>query len=113
MIALTETGWLIVAAMAVLWVISAVRIAVHARRIGRRAALWFCITLLLTAIPALIVFNLEYFRSVRRRGAGPPAAPPRRCPHCRQVIAPGSEIDTPAGAVCPRCRLPVDQETIA
>lgn len=122
-LALTQTQWTLVILLAVVWVISSLRIALHARKIGRNPWLWFFITLCFTALPALIVFNIAYFLSRRRdpldrqpsaRRAGPPQGappegPPVRCPHCGKLIMPAELADEPPPRRCPRCRLPLDE----
>jgi len=118
MLALTETQWFLLILAAAVWTASSVRIALYARKTGRNAVLWFVVTFLLTAIPALIVFNLAYFVARRRdpldkgervgRDEARPAGP-ARCPHCRAIIAPAELPQGPTAKPCPRCGMDIDE----
>lgn len=115
MIALTSLQWTVIALLAVMYVFTCVRVAMHMRRLGRSPVAWFFVTLFLTAVPASVVMLREYRRRRDAAAAGPGRADPDavRCPHCGAVIAgPGKE--TPSGVViCPECRQPLGEDRYA
>ncbi len=57
--------WIMVGGLALLYVIATVRIAMSARRLGRNPVAWFVISLLFTALPAMIVFHGDHANAQR------------------------------------------------
>ena len=106
----------LIAALVVVYVLMSVRIALHAKRIGRSSVRWFLISVFFTAIPAMILFNYEYFRPrlssgrAKKKTASRPVA---RCPHCGYVIQAGLTEKTGGVRLCPNCRLPLQEGPIA
>ena len=102
-----------------LYVLTCVRVALGARRVGRNPVLWFFITLALTAVPACILFARDRNRQSRestgsaergRDGLTPRA--PVRCLQCGALIDP-HEWEGATPALCPRCKLPFDKVHLA
>jgi len=110
MIALTGTVWAVIAAAAVLYVSTSVRVARSMGRIGRSRTAWFFITLVLTAVPASVVL----LRHHRRAAEGWTVDGPACCRHCGALL--GSSPDpAPPSAVteCPSCGMKLDEEHLA
>ena len=66
---MTQVDWIVVAIAAATYVATAVRAAMAAGRFGRRWPVWLAITLLGTAIPAMIVFYRDAKRKMREMPA--------------------------------------------
>ena len=121
---MTQVDWIVVAIAAATYVATAVRAAMAAGRFGRRWPVWLAITLLGTAIPAMIVFYRDAKRKMREMPARvvqppeeekqPAPAPQRvtRCPHCGALFG---RSEMPPGPVktCPRCRMRLDEVNLA
>ena len=122
----TVQQWLLVGLLAALYLMTCFRVAFAMGRIGRSRVKWFFLTLLLTAIPAMIVmwrYRVAAMTPARRVDAPRDSAPRGRasreaggattCPHCQELIHP-EELSSSAGpCVCPRCRLPVGEDATA
>ena len=123
MLALAPVQWFLIAALAMLYVITCIRVAVQMRRIGKNPAVWFFVTFFFTAIPASVVFLWRNFVWLRRR-QGP--ADRRlhgeedrdddratlRCPRCRRRIS-LVEVQSAGGVkTCPRCGSLLDEELL-
>ena len=121
MYGLSDLHWPLLGLLAGLYLLTCVRVAYQARRIGRSPVAWFFITLFLTAIPATIIFvrDQSAVQGPSRAGKGRAndASRPQeraivRCPHCQYVIG-RAERDASAGVTsCPRCELPIDNEEL-
>ena len=124
--------WLLVSMLAALYVFMTYRLAAWAHRNGHNGIFWFILSLLLTAVPALLYFNVLAARAKLRfiLGRDEPDAPPpdhqddqaepdgeeappphRRCPHCRRLVV--SRRDASGLDLCPACGLPMDRGDIA
>ncbi|MCY2926676.1 MAG: hypothetical protein NT031_14805, partial [Planctomycetota bacterium] len=101
------------AKLAGLWllvnVFPAMRVADHARRLGRAPWLWFSVSLLFTPIPFLWV--AARFPAPRAAAGGRRAAGMTRCPHCRKFFD-RREL-AGAGGRCPLCGMPLPKENHA
>ncbi|MCK4601163.1 MAG: hypothetical protein KAU28_01770 [Phycisphaerae bacterium] len=124
MIPLTNFQRVLIALLVGMHMVTCVRVAVHARRVGRSPVRWFFITFFLTGIPASIFFAYKYFRPrlAPQRGQARPGGashePPSRgrafrCPHCRRLIQPAEVQTRDVITVCPRCHLPIDEVDLA
>ena len=111
---MTTTDWILVALAATVYLATCARAAMAARRLGRRPLAWFWITLLGTAIPAMIVFGLDMRRRKRelREARARQAVAPLRCPHCQAILG-AEEHGAGPLKVCPRCRLSIDEVKLA
>jgi uncharacterized membrane protein len=131
---LTINDWLIIGVLAVLYLVMTVRLAMWAHRNGHNGYLWFALSLLFTALPAMIYFRLLYARRqmdfIRGKDARgdesddderQPSRPrsaktarrlaQRRCPHCRRLVVPKTD---PSGlAICPSCGQPIEPGDVA
>ncbi|MCY2931919.1 MAG: hypothetical protein NTV86_20970 [Planctomycetota bacterium] len=93
----------------------ALRVADHARRLGRAPWLWMPLSLLLTPIPFLWVAARfgPASGAPAGKGKGKRGAPGgmTRCPHCRKLF----DRRELAGGVrqCPLCGMPLPKETRA
>ena len=122
MLGFSTIQWMLVAALAVLYLVTCLRVARQMRRIGRSPVRWFFITLLFTAIPASICFlwdNFSWLRGGRGRtgGAGPaPAGGDQRtirCRRCRKPISAAELQTAPPPKTCPHCGALLDEEFLA
>ncbi len=94
----------------VAWVGAALHTAVAMRRYGRRAWVWFVISLFCTFVPAAIVSYVDYFRLVRKANADRGRARrARQCPHCGAQLTARDLRRAGDSYVCPNCRRPVDE----
>ena len=88
----------------------ALRVVDHAGRLGRKAWLWFAISLVATPIPFLWVAA----RAQAARNAaggqrkGKPGGGLTRCPHCRKLFD-RRELSGVRSA-CPLCGMPLTKE---
>ncbi|MBS3734050.1 MAG: hypothetical protein KGY99_03905 [Phycisphaerae bacterium] len=64
MAALTQVQWVLIFALAALYLTTCVRVAVMMRRAGRSPWLWFAATFFLTAIPVTVYIFYLRFRSL-------------------------------------------------
>ena len=117
MLALNEVQWAMLGILVALYVLSCVRIAVRAARLGKSGVRWFFITFFGPAVPAMIRVQRYYVEQQQKEladrkaaAAGPLGA--RRCPHCGGLLDLG---DGGASGVrtCPTCRLPLDETDLA
>lgn len=107
MIALTDIGWTLIGVLALLNLVSALRISIYMHRMGRPALRWFFITLVFTAIPYTVYALCHNFGGLLRGEPGPgPHAPPARCPHCRTILPLDEDRPAELPATCPRCGAP-------
>lgn len=99
-------------AIAVLYVITCVRIARRVKSAtGRSAAVWFFITLVLTAVPAAIVLLRHYRRM--KYPSRKQDLPPRRCRHCGRVLTEKNLDDVIDQQTCPHCGMKIDKDHLA
>lgn len=112
----------LIVVLAVSWVFTAIRVGFMARRYGRRRLVWFFITLLCSAIPAMIVYWLDYRRQVTaanslpgfrqratRRTEDEQSAAIQNCSHCGGVL----EVEQTVGGKCPHCRMQLSEGHVA
>ncbi len=110
--------WLAVALLAGVYLLTCLRVAIAMGRAGGNRLLWFLVTLLATALPAMIVLWRRRIRPVR---ASPPSGriPPRPrrtgpgiqvrlCPRCRQLLHP-EELSGPGPVHCPTCHTLIEE----
>jgi uncharacterized paraquat-inducible protein A len=113
---MTGWNWVLVSILAAMHVAISVRVALAAGVLGRSRARWFFITLCLTGLPAMIVFQRDARRRLRQSPPPDPTAPPPgglvRCPRCRALVD-RSEIAPLPVRICPRCRQPMDEVNLA
>ncbi len=116
----------IVLALACMHIILCNRVRVIAVRMGLPAAKWFILSLLLTPIPAMIVFWWYNVQGIRRRQRGRfrhllscetsvsgEENAPRRCPNCGELIVSDEGRHGGALPTCPHCGLGLDEDTVA
>ena len=103
--------WLIAAG--VMYLLLCLRIALHARRLGRNAIAWFFITLFFTALPAMILFIRSSIQAQKKNSgqtASPDSGKVTRCRHCGHILA-GSKPAAVGGVkTCPGCNMILDEE---
>lgn len=120
MIALTNIQWLLLTALAGMYLVTCYRVSRWARQTGRRPVLWFFVTLLCTAIPAAIIDHLDRLRASRPPEDSPERDEPEKnestgdlrcCPHCgaRSEAATGPD----SVSVCPNCGMTRQEEHLA
>ena len=108
MVAQSGSYWMVLALVAVMYVVMCARVAARMTKIGRSGVKWFLISLFCTAIPAAIVLK-RYVREARAAALGDDR-PTGRCRHCGAVlgtVAPG------APSTCPECGMALNEETLA
>jgi hypothetical protein len=126
----TPSQWLLIALAVVAWIIPAVRVSRMASQYGRSPRRWFFITLLASALPALVVFWRDYIKTLSARESlggfggqadqdapaettrreGDDLASGRRCEHCGEILP----AELHAGqALCPTCRMKRHEERLA
>ena len=106
----SSTYWIMLALVAAMYVLMCIRVARRMARIGRSGVAWFFISFFLTAIPAAGVLR-QHNRQARAPAAGSADHPARRCRHCGAV--PGDRVGPDEPAVCPRCGMKLEEETLA
>ncbi len=112
---ITNEQWWYIAALIAVYILASVRVAMHAGKIGRNPFFWFFISILFTAIPAMILFNYEYFRprlSAGQSKKNTASSFADRCPHCGHIIQAGLIEKTGGVRLCPHCRLPLQEGPI-
>ncbi|MDY6913884.1 MAG: hypothetical protein SVT52_05455 [Planctomycetota bacterium] len=105
MLALTPVQWFVVGVLGLLYVITCLRVAMLARRLGRKPVAWFFITLFFTAIPAVAVLCRR-----SKQPSNEPDESATTCPHCRQLISRAELNKAAAVTRCPRCGMAFDDE---
>jgi len=104
--------WPWIAAMAAGWAGIALHTGLSMRRYGRRWWVWFIISLLFSAIPAVIVSHVEYYRQLGRTGRGSDESP-LRCPHCRGELTRADMLSAGGSDVCPNCKMIIEDQHYA
>ncbi|MHC4981984.1 MAG: hypothetical protein ACYTF6_02310 [Planctomycetota bacterium] len=126
MCAMTNFQWVLIGCLAGLYLLTCVRVAMSARRLGQNPVLWFFITLFFTAIPAAIFTSYHRIKTIRPRARGnywadktsepsgrDGAEAIRRCRHCGEIIT-GQGEELPDGTpTCPKCGQTIDEEHFA
>jgi hypothetical protein len=102
---LTVVHWILLGMLAVMYVLSCVRVAMRMHAIGRSGVMWFFITLCLTFVPALIVLR----RRSRAMLTARMFTDARRCPHCSGVLTGEGAAD----GRCPHCNMPLREGDVA
>jgi hypothetical protein len=102
-----------------MYLLTCLRVAMTMGRAGGNRLLWFLVTLLATALPAMIVLWRRRMRQVgssQRPGpvAGPgPDRPPdsqvRLCPHCGQLLHP-EELSGFGPVRCATCHSLIQED---
>jgi len=131
---MTNTQWMLIAALVALHVMTCLRTAATMRRIGRRPLPWFLVSLFLTSIPAAAYMAWRRLKALRppagaapkgaegsdSAGSGEDAARIRRCPHCGEIIPVRQdrlrgriEARPPGMQACPKCGLDINKDHLA
>jgi len=113
--ALSNYQWAAICLLAILYLLISARVAWRMGKLGHNTALWFLLTVFLTAVPATIVYWYHGYRRLQPgergqlgRSASPP---PRRCPRCGEILPPGGPDGAPPR--CPRCGSQSDEVHLA
>lgn len=96
----------------VLWVAIALHTALAMRRYGRRWWVWLPISIVFSAIPALIVSLVDYLRHVRRQRDELAGGPPR-CRHCGELLTSRNLRQVGGHSICAGCGMVVETEDLA
>lgn len=133
-IGMTAMDWILVGVCAAMYVAMCAMVARVARRLGRRPWVWFWVCLLLTCVPAVVIFQNDVSRrraaamerAMREaegkapaggegeasvRATGKPGRP-RRCPHCQAVIV-SEDVDASGAKLCPVCHMVLNSTDLA
>ncbi len=125
MIALTKLQWVLIAALAGVYLIACLRVSRWARATGRRPVLWFLIALFCTALPAAVIQHIDAVRASGRRttpkagradaASRENSSAPALCPHCgvRAEVGGPSANEPDRPPVCPNCGMLLEEGRLA
>jgi len=107
--ALNAIQWTFVVLLALLYIISCYRTARSMAGGGRSFWRWFLITIVVTAIPAMIITSRDRMKALKPQSR----ANLKQCPHCGQLIDPNDADNTLYEGFCPGCRLRYEEDKFA
>lgn len=110
MATMSDSQWLLMAILGVLYVVLCVGVAIRMGKAGRSAVAWFFITVVFTAIPACLLVLRRTARRARDEADHIRQAP-RRCRHCGGLLV--EESPQGGGELCQHCGMTLETEHLA